>query len=66
MFPRLSELLTLRHRRLRDRNVLGAHTNDMAEGGLPLGSATWKERNLFRLSPIGLFALRRDLDGTGD
>ena len=34
-FPRLFEPLTIRHRTLRNRIVFGAHTANMAEGGLP-------------------------------
>ena len=34
-FPRLFQPLTLRHRTLRNRIVFGAHTANMAEGGLP-------------------------------
>jgi ornithine cyclodeaminase/alanine dehydrogenase-like protein (mu-crystallin family) len=34
-FPRLFSPLTIRHRTLRNRIVFGAHTANMAEGGLP-------------------------------
>ena len=34
-FPRLFQPLTIRHRTLRNRIVFGAHTANMAEGGLP-------------------------------
>lgn len=35
MFPRLFQPLTLRHKTLRNRVVFGAHTANMATGGLP-------------------------------
>jgi hypothetical protein len=34
-FPHLFSPLTLRHRALKNRLVFGAHTANMAEGGLP-------------------------------
>ena len=34
-YPRLFQPLTIRHRTLRNRIVFGAHTANMAEGGLP-------------------------------
>src|SRR6478672_3880576 len=34
-FPHVFEPLTLRHRTLRSRITFGAHTANMAEGGLP-------------------------------
>jgi 2,4-dienoyl-CoA reductase-like NADH-dependent reductase (Old Yellow Enzyme family) len=46
--PRLLSPLSLRGHRLRNRVVFGAHTNNMAEGGLPLArqGAYWLERAL--------------------
>jgi 2,4-dienoyl-CoA reductase-like NADH-dependent reductase (Old Yellow Enzyme family) len=46
--PRLLSPVTLRGKTLRNRIVFGAHTNNMAEGGLPLArqGAYWLERAL--------------------
>ena len=46
--PRLLSPVTLRGKTLRNRIVFGAHTNNMAEGGLPLArqGAYWLERSL--------------------
>ena len=46
--PRLLAPGTLRGKTLRNRIVFGAHTNNMAEGGLPLArqGAYWLERAL--------------------
>ena len=46
--PRLLSPATLRGQTLRNRIVFGAHTNNMAEGGLPLArqGAYWLERAL--------------------